>query len=102
MVTLSSPSLTVVVDPARGAEIRRIAGTDRHNVLAAYDWEAPVPARRSASYGSSRLDWLSGYRGGWQELFPNAGPECEVDGVPLPFHGEASASRWDVAARSPS
>jgi galactose mutarotase-like enzyme len=67
-------------------------------VLAAYDWEAPVPASRSVSYGTTLLDWTSEYRGGWQELFPNAGLECVVDEVPLPFHGEASMSKWDVAA----
>jgi galactose mutarotase-like enzyme len=100
VLTLASPALTVELEPARGAEIRVVAGTGGRNVLAAYDWEAPVPAWRSASYGSSMLDWLSAYRGGWQELFPNAGPECEVDGVPLPFHGEASVSAWEVVERA--
>jgi hypothetical protein len=65
-------------------------------VLFEADWEAPLPASRSVGYGSDELDWLSEYRGGWQELFPNAGPACEVQGTPLPFHGEASAARWDV------
>lgn len=96
MLTLASPALTVELDPDYGAEIRRVAGADGRNVLAEYTWEAPVPATRSASYGSSMLDWLSAYRGGWQELFPNAGAECVVDGVPLPFHGEVSVSAWDV------
>ena len=102
MLTLATSALTVELDPGYGAEIRRIAAPGGRNVLAAYDWDAPVPARRSASYGSSMLDWLSAYRGGWQELFPNAGPECVVDGVPLPFHGEASVSAWDVVARTPA
>jgi hypothetical protein len=98
MLTLETAAMTVVVDPARGAELRRIAGADGHNVLADYTWQTPVPATRSAGYGSSMLDWLSAYRGGWQELFPNSGPECVADGVPLPFHGEASVSAWDVVA----
>lgn len=101
MLTLTSPALTVELDPAYGAEIRRVAGRDGRNVLAEYAWAAPVPATRSASYGSSRLDWLSAYRGGWQELFPNVGEERVVDGVPLPFHGEVSVSAWDVAASTP-
>jgi hypothetical protein len=101
VLTLASPELTVELDPEYGAEIRRIAGGDGRNVLAEYSWDAPVPATRSASYGSSMLDWLSAYRGGWQELFPNVGEECVVDGVPLPFHGEVSVSEWHVATRTP-
>jgi hypothetical protein len=53
-------------------------------------------ASRALSYGSATHDWLSEYRGDWQELFPNAGDACEVMGVPLPFHGEVSGARWDV------
>jgi hypothetical protein len=70
-------------------------------VLAAYDWQAPLPARSSRSYGDQTLDWLSEYRGGWQELFPNAGNACEVMGVPLPFHGEVSRAEWQWEWISP-
>ncbi|MGZ6695619.1 MAG: hypothetical protein ACXVFL_08240 [Solirubrobacteraceae bacterium] len=47
-------------------------------------------------YGDDKLDWHADYAGGWHELFANAGDACVVDGVPLPFHGEASTARWDV------
>ena len=61
-----------------------------------YSGEArsPLPASASRSYGNAILDWLSEYRGGWQELWPNAGGACAVLGVPLPFHGKASRARW--------
>jgi galactose mutarotase-like enzyme len=99
-ITLENDLMRVVVAPRRGAELRSLGPPSGKNVLAAYEWAAPVPAGMSQSYGTSREDWLSEYRGGWQELFPNAGPECTVDSVPLPFHGEASASRWEVVDRS--
>jgi galactose mutarotase-like enzyme len=95
-VELASERLRVVVDTERGAQIAHLGAPGGDNVLFAADWDAPLPAGRSTGYGSDELDWLSEYRGGWQELFPNAGPACAVDGTPLPFHGEASVARWDV------
>jgi hypothetical protein len=96
VITLRSALLEVTVDPDRGGEVVTLRRPGGHNALARYEWSAPVRASQSVSYGSATLDWLSEYRGGWQELFPNAGAECVVDGIPLPFHGEASASRWTV------
>lgn len=99
---LENEHLTVDVIPGRGAEIRRVCRRGGENVLAAYDWRSPLPASRSTGYADSRLDWLSEYRGGWQELFPNAGAACHVDGVPLPFHGEASTAEWRTLEAEPS
>ena len=96
MLRLANPGLEVDVDPDRGADILAIRRPGGPNVLATYGWESPLRASRSASYGDLTTDWLSEYRGGWQELFPNAGAACEVMGVPLPFHGEVSTARWDV------
>lgn len=93
--------LRVVVEPDRGAQVSVVARPDGPNVLAEADWASPLPASRSASYGSDQADFMSEYRGGWQELFPNAGDACEVDGVRLPFHGEAARARWDVLAAGP-
>lgn len=98
MITLQSDHMTVRVDESRGGTIRQVGSRADHNVLADYGWSAPLPAEASMTYGSSQLDWLSGYRGGWQELFPNAGASCDVDGVPLPFHGEVSSAEWRVEA----
>lgn len=101
MIALSTGQLRVEVDVERGAEIARVGRPEGPNMLARYDWEAPLPASRSVSYGSSGLDWHAAYRGGWQELFPNAGEECVVAGVPLPFHGEVSTARWEVVSSAP-
>lgn len=95
-MVIANAAIRVAVTPGRGAEIRFVGHPDGENVLADYDWSTPVPASRSTSYGSAELDWMSEYRGGWQELLPNAGDACVVEGVPVAFHGEASASAWDV------
>jgi len=97
MIELRSPHLVSRIDVDRGAEIRHLGRNDVENVLASGDdWTAPLPAARSKTYGGDELDWLSGYRLGWQELFPNAGDPCTVMDVPLPFHGEVSSARWEV------
>lgn len=97
MIELRGPHLVARIDADRGAEVRHLGRTDDENVLASGDdWVAPLPAARSRTYGSDELDWLSGYRLGWQEMFPNAGDPCTVMDVPLPFHGEVSAARWEV------
>lgn len=94
LIELYSNHLRVRVDVEHGAQIALLAGPDGINWLSAPSWRSPLMARHSESYGNQVLDWLSEYRGGWQELFPNAGAGCEVMGVPLPFHGEVSRARW--------
>jgi len=96
MITLQTPAIRVDVDDEYGATIVRVADSLGRNSLAHYDWETPIPARRGISYGNDDLDLHSGFRGGWQETFPNAGLPSVVDGVPLPFHGEATTARWSV------
>jgi len=91
-VSLQSGDLHVKVNLNLGCEMTYL-GTENHNVLASYDWTAPVPASSSTSYGDNVMDWLSEYRGGWQTLLPNAGDPCTVGGVPLPFHGEWSRAK---------
>lgn len=95
-IVLSNAHLTVRVDIDRGAEITHIVPAGGENILFHADWRSPLPARTSQTYGSDVLDWLSAYRGGWQELFPNAGAPCTVLGTPLPFHGEVSRAAWSV------
>lgn len=96
MLRLSNASIEVEVDPDRGGEIMSVRRPGRPNVLASYAWRSPLEASRSSSYGDAASDWLSEYRGGWQELFPNGGAACTVAGVPLPFHGEVSRARWRI------
>ncbi len=97
MIRLANAHIEVEVDPDRGADILAIRRPDGPNVLATYDWVSPLPASRSTTWGDPIEDWLSEYRGGWQELFPNAGAACRVMDVPMPFHGEVSTARWRVS-----
>jgi hypothetical protein len=100
LIELESEFLRVVIDPDRGGQIVFVGSPDGQNVLMYEDWISPLPAAESQSYGSDVLDWLSGYRGGWQELFPNAGAPTTAGPLPLPIHGEASRSRWSVLEQS--
>ena len=100
VIRLANGAIEVAVEPDQGAEILFVGRPGGRNVLATYDWSAPLRASRSSTYGDPLADWLSEYRGGWQELFPNAGDACVVNGVALPFHGEVSRARWDVVSQT--
>jgi len=100
VIELQSASLRVVVDTDRGGEIVHVGPPDGPNVLFYEPWQTPVRAGSSMSYGNGTLDWLSHYRGGWQVMFPNAGDECTVDGVPHPVHGEVSSSPAEIIEAS--
>jgi hypothetical protein len=93
-IKFQTPHMRVVANPDLGAEITHLGGGDGANLLYMGQWKTPLRASESYSYGSQLLDWLSEYRGGWQELFPNAGGAGDVLGVPIPFHGEVSRARW--------
>jgi galactose mutarotase-like enzyme len=94
-LTLTAASTSVVVAPARGGKVLQIRHEGRP-LLAERTSPVPLRASASTSYGDETLDWLSDYDGGWDVLFPNAGDACIVDGIALPFHGEASRARWTV------
>lgn len=102
MHTLRGDQLEVCVDAEHGGQITRISPGNMENLLWWSDSQTPVRADRGLSYGSSVMDWLSSYRGGWQGLIPNAGADSEVLGVPLPFHGDTSTSKWTVLEASDS
>lgn len=101
LVRLETPALRLALRPARGAAICELALPGGPNALAWHEWEAPIPAERGGTYGRADLDWLSGYRGGWQGLLPNLGPACTVAGVVVGFHGELSTAPWEVVRCDP-
>jgi galactose mutarotase-like enzyme len=102
VIELSGAGLVVRCDPNAGATIAHLGPDWERNLLFHEDWVSPLKASRSMGYGSAVLDWLSEYRGGWQEMFPNAGDPCDVMGVPLGFHGEVSQARWEVLDVGPA
>lgn len=91
-VEIRNGGTRVVVDLDLGAEIRWL-GSAESNLLASYDWPDP-PARGDGAAG----EWLRRYRGGWQTLFPNIGPDSSWLGDPLGYHGAWSRTRVAVLA----
>lgn len=102
MIELESDSLRAVIDPDRGGDLLFVGRPRGANALFHEPWDTPLRAGLSTTYGSGTLDWLSHYRGGWQVMFPNAGAECTVDGVPHPVHGEVSSAPAEVIELSPT
>ena len=100
MIRLATAHLEVELDEGRGAEIVRLGRPGGPNRLARIDSDWPLRAGAGGSYHSADLEWLSEHRGGWQEMFPNAGAGCTVNGIPHPVHGEASMAPWEVLERS--
>lgn len=95
-LTLRSVHAAVVLDPDRGGELQSFTAGDSDNLLFYADWRSPLSVDDGPVYGSTELDWLSRYQGGWQVLFPNAGAEGVVAGVPVAFHGETSLARVET------
>ena len=96
MISLRSDEIDVVLLPTKGADIYsftdRASGVD---VLFKTPWGWRDPRSLPAA-ADSQANWLARYAGGWQILFPNAGPERTVDGVRRGFHGEAAVVPWTV------
>ncbi len=90
---LANEEIEVVVLPDRGAEIHQL----RHRPSGT-TFLLETPGGLPPWGSDRRVDFLDGYAGGWQELFPNVNEACLVDGVSLPFHGEATLRPWQVHA----
>ncbi|MCH7670269.1 MAG: hypothetical protein IIC71_13875 [Acidobacteria bacterium] len=98
MISIESEAIVARVDERNGdiVFVGRPNGTNR---LFFQDWVSPAAG---PGYGSAAMDWLSTYRGGWQELIPNPGNDSEWGGVALPFHGDVRYASWEVVDRSPT
>ena len=98
LIELRNEFIVVRVDEAFGAMIDHVGRSDDENVLFV---DAPPDSSRPTTYlpdDDSEAAWMSTYRGGWQELFPNAGTACTVDNIPHRYHGEGSTDAWTVVA----
>lgn len=100
-VQLSSAELDVELDPARGCDILSVVHTATSTeLLFSSPWRDRADAIRKGDRqplsADSYQSWMEQYRGGWQTLCPNAGPQRDYRGVTLGFHGEASVVPWSV------
>jgi len=98
---LTDDVLSVVVDPDHGADILSLVwSASQLELLARSPWhDSAARQLRNPTprwYATSEEAWLSTYRGGWQVLFPNAGPQSTQAGVAQGFHGEAALAPWHV------
>jgi galactose mutarotase-like enzyme len=90
--TLGS-SLVATVAPSNGGSIDSLRWRDVE-LLARGSPTTRAVIDRTDDHG--RADWLSRYRGGWQELLPNAGLGCTVGEHEHRFHGHASTAVWTL------
>lgn len=105
LITLESRELSVQIDIDRGADV--LSFTDKENdlnLLFSTPWRER--ADRLNEGGQAPLNfgtfsnWLEGYRGGWQTLCPISGPQRNLAGTDIGFHGEASIIPWDLLSQS--
>jgi len=97
LVTLENERLRVSVLPDKGADVLELRYKPADlDVL----WHAPPRVTAPGSYiptvaraGGSFLDY---YGGGWQEIFPSAGPPTIYKGAELGQHGEVALLPWDM------
>ncbi len=101
MITLRNADVELEIDPSKGAAIGRFAAVGGTNVLAHRSWELPTPTSKTGTYGNSSADLHADYDLSWREQFPNAGAACEYLGTPLPFHGDAWSTAWEVLEQGP-
>src|SRR5688572_19377551 len=99
VVRLVSDHIEVAVLPGKGGEVysvlaRRGGAGKGIDLLWKSPWGLRPPPVASSSGAESQAVWMDHYAGGWQELLPNAGGACTVDGAAHTFHGEASVAPW--------
>ncbi|PDQ36243.1 MAG: hypothetical protein B5766_01845 [Candidatus Lumbricidophila eiseniae] len=102
IITLHTDTIELVLDPRRGAEILSVRElVSNSEVMWSTPWRERAEQIVSGSpvIGLNSQDrFLAGYRGGWQTLCPNAGPERTVHGAGVGFHGEVAVSAWTVSS----
>lgn len=95
MIELRTAELTVTVDPAHGAEVRRLVVEQTGADILGHP---PFVPGEPVGGDLDEETWTKGYRGGWQIAAPNAGNACTVDRDHHGFHGRASVDPWDLIA----
>jgi len=95
-LVLENGRLRVTVLPAKGGDVVELVDVESGvDVLFKAPWGLRPPGSPPRE-GSGDIEFVWNYEGGWQELFPNVNDGCTVDGVEVPFHGEAALRPWEV------
>jgi len=97
LITLENQKIKVGVLASKGADIIEFRYKPRDlDVL----WHAPqslLPGEYIPTVARDQGAFLDYYSGGWQEIFPSAGPAAQVMGASQGQHGEVALLPWDVA-----
>ncbi|HWC00460.1 MAG TPA: DUF4432 family protein [Bryobacteraceae bacterium] len=97
LIVLENELLRIGVLASKGADIVEFRYKPRDLDLM---WHAPQPVLPPGRFVPSsprpQGSFLDFYPGGWQEVFPSAGPATEYKGAALGQHGEVSLQPWDV------
>ena len=96
LVVLENERIRLGVLASKGADVVEFRYKPRDlDVL----WKAPqvlLPGEYVPTRGREQGSFLDYYTGGWQEIFPAAGPARTVEGADLGQHGEVALLPWDV------
>ena len=95
-VQLENKFIRAIITPNSGGAVTMIEHVPTGlSILGNVPWTVKA---RPPEYSPARTEaeWLPGYSGGWELLFPNAGDSCEFAGVTHGFHGEGSVSAWQI------
>lgn len=82
------------INQQRGGEISQVLVDGEEILYCSPDFGQRLSR---ADFEESRLRWLAGYSGGWQEILPNPGPARPWYGARLGFHGGIGERRWWAA-----
>jgi galactose mutarotase-like enzyme len=97
LIVIENELLRIGVVPTKGADILEFRYKPRDlDVL----WHAPqnlFPNEYEPVAARDQGVFLDYFSGGWQEVFPNAGPATVYEGAALGQHGEVALLPWDVA-----
>lgn len=96
MIVLENELLRIGVLASKGADLVELRYKPRDLDLL---WRAPqalLPGEYVPSVARPEGAFLDYYPGGWQEIFPSAGPATTIEGAPLGQHGETALLPWDV------
>ena len=99
VLRLSSDALSVELIPALGGSVTSLRRANGQQLLAGTPWGLPY-AGSPILPGDAEAQMLDSSPGGWEPLFPNAGPSVNAHGTEWGFDGEARLTwlEWDQTA----
>lgn len=99
LLVLSNGLIEARVDLERGADVVSLVDLATGEEAL---WTRAMPAAGTPAADDGPVGFYDSYRGGIQDLFPNAGPPTVIEGAALPFHGEARRTSWMVDTKDES